>query len=158
MLLNVFQMLNGLRMCFHRCPFQSVLIQYAGFYLGNPMSSYILLNCGFLLFHRHIYMLVDRLNLTLGIEYIEIYIFYFNALFFIYLLPILAYEFTKYQRGCDIWQVTAKIAQLCIFLTKSHECMVNCAISSRNFSNHYMILENHWKACAMVFPKLTICF
>ena len=48
----------------------------------------------------------------------------------------------KYQRGCDTWQVTAKIAQPCIFLTKSHECTVNCAISSQNFSNHYIITDH----------------
>ena len=44
----------------------------------------------------------------------------------------------KYQRGCDTWQATAKMVQPCIFLTKSHECTVNCAISSWNFSNHYI--------------------
>ena len=62
------------------------------------------------------------------------YFFFIN-----YLLLIFAYESMKYQRGCDAWQVTAKFAQPCIFLTKSHECTANCAISSRNFSNHYII-------------------
>ena len=85
-------------------------------------------------------MLIGRLLITLGIKCIKIY-FLLNKLFLIYLLPILAYEFIKYQRGCDTWQVTAKIAQPCIFLTKSHECMVNCAISSGNFSKHYIIIH-----------------
>ena len=92
----------------------------------------------FLLFQRHTYMLIGRLLVTLGIKCIKIFSFYFD-IFLIYLLPILAYEFIKFQRGCDAWQVTAKIAQPCIFHTKSHECTVNCAISSRNFSNHYII-------------------
>ena len=68
------------------------------------------------------------------------FFFLFHKSFLIYLLPTLAYEFLKYQRGCDTWQVTAKIAQLCIFLTKSHERTVNRAISSWNFSNDYMIM------------------
>ena len=90
-------------------------------------------------------MLIGRLLITLGIECIKIFLFYLNELFLIYLLPILAYEFIKYQRGCDTWQVTAKIAQPCIFLTKSHECTVNCAISTRNFSNHYIISRPLWR-------------
>ena len=76
------------------------------------------------------------------------YLFFILTYFFIHLLPILANEFIKYQRGCDTWQVTAKIAQPCIFLTKSHECTVNCAISSLNFSNYDIICNstnpNNW--------------
>ena len=60
------------------------------------------------------------------------------ALVSIYLQPLVAYELMKYQRG-HTWQATAKMVQPCIFLTKSHECTVNRAISSRNFSNHYII-------------------
>ena len=66
-------------------------------------------------------------------------IYFFINYLFIYLLPILAYESMKCQRGCDTWQVTAKLAQPCIFFMKSYERLVNCAISSQNFSNHYMI-------------------
>ena len=86
-------------------------------------------------------MLIGRLLIALGSKYIKI-LFYFIKLFLTYLLPILANELIKYQRGCDTWQVTAKIAQPCIFLTKFHECMVNCAIFSRNFSKHYMLDHN----------------
>ena len=85
-------------------------------------------------------MLAGRLLLTLGINFIKLYIFlnYIN-LFFIHLLPILVHECIKYQRGCDTWKVTANIALPCLFLTKSHECRVNFAISSRNFSSYYII-------------------
>ena len=40
--LNVLQMLNGIRMCFHRWPFQNDLNQHDGFCLGNPMSIKLL--------------------------------------------------------------------------------------------------------------------
>ena len=46
-------------------------------------------------------MLFGRLLITLGIKCIEIFLFYFNKLFLIYLLSILAYEFIKYPRRCD---------------------------------------------------------
>ena len=57
----------------------------------------------------------------------------------------------KYQGRYETWQATAKTVQPCIFLTKSHECTVNCVISSRNFSNHYII----WDHLQLIYMKTT---
>ena len=51
----------------------------------------------------------------------------------IHLLPILAYKSIKHQSRCETCQVTPNIAQLCIFLTKTHECTVNCSTFIRKF-------------------------
>ena len=48
-------------------------------------------------------------------------------IFIIYLQPVLAYEVIEYQED-DTWQATGKMIQQCIFLTKSHECIVYSAI------------------------------
>ena len=121
------------------------LIQYAGFCLGNPVSSNSLSNCCFpFISQTYLHVGWQTFAYNRNYMYCNIFLFYFDELFLIHLLPILAYQFIKYQRGCDTWQVATNIAQVCIFFTKSHECTVNCAISSRNCSNHYIMGDNEW--------------
>ena len=52
--------------------------------------------------------------------------------------PELAYEYIKFRRG--VWQqATVENDQPRFFFTKSLNCIVNCAIPSRNCPNHCII-------------------
>ena len=85
-------------------------------------------------------MSISPLHYAKWIEWIIKFIFF---IFCIYLQPLVAYELMKYQRGCDTWQATAKMVQPCLFIHEISKCTVNCAISSWNFSNHYIISDHY---------------
>ena len=110
--------------------------------LGRPNVRCSQLNCCSCFvcyFHSayiHNYMSIVPLEYTKWMKWI--FVFHFITS----LQPVIPCELMMYQRGCDTWQATAKMVQPCIFLMKSHECTVNCAISSRNFSNHYILSDN----------------
>ena len=79
--------------------------------------------------------------------------FYFNKLFLIHLQPILAHEFIKYQRVCDTWQVTAKIAQPCIF---SHEISWMHGKLCNFLTKLLQSLCNYWSSIPHLQPELTV--
>ena len=93
------------------------------------------------LFHRHIYMLVYNFCLHYELNVLK------NLLIFIfinYLPPIMGYESIEYRRGVTHGRQQPKLPNSAFLSRNLTKCTVNCAISPRNVSNHYIISNHEW--------------